>query len=119
MNAGTTRTPPRNPKALERIVGFGSSPLVDYEGTGAYFLDKVRDGVWRLEIYPDEILVRDPFEQPQPDKIVSRLLYRTWPMRIALPDLGDRFTATPIKVPQDAATPARRADGGSFEAEPG
>ena len=51
-----------------------SSGAVDYEGSGAYFLDKVRDGVWRLEVYPDEILVRDPFEQPRPDKIVSRLL---------------------------------------------
>ena len=62
--------------------------MVDYEGSGAYFLDKVRDGVWRLEVYPDEVLVRDPFEQPQPDKIVSRLLYRSWPMTLHLPDLG-------------------------------
>src|SRR5262249_35173671 len=59
MNAGTTRTTPRDPKALRRIAGFGSSPLVEYEGTGAYFLDKVRTGVWRLEVYPDEVLVRD------------------------------------------------------------
>jgi len=101
MNAGTTRTPPRNPQALERIVGFGSSPLVAYEGTGAYFLDKVRTGVWRLEVYPDEILVKDPFEQPQADKVVSRLLYRTWPMVIHLPDLGNEFFVTPVNVPAD------------------
>jgi hypothetical protein len=123
MNAGTTRTPPRNPKALERIVGFGSSPLVDYEGTGAYFLDKVRTGVWRLEVYPDEILVKEPFEQPQPDKVVSRLLYRTWPMGLHLPDLGNEFFATPVNVPADksAAAPAavHRAANAQFSVEPG
>jgi hypothetical protein len=62
--------------------------VVTYEGTGAYFLDRVRKGVWRLEVYPDQVMVRDPFEQPRPDKVVSRLLYRRWPMTIRLPDLG-------------------------------
>ena len=123
MNAGTTRTPPRNPKALERIVGFGSSPLVDYEGTGAYFLDKVRTGVWRLEVYPDEILVKDPFEQPQPDKVVSRLLYRTWPMGLHLRDLGNEFFATPVNVPADKSAPTaaavQRAANARFSVEPG
>jgi len=119
MNAGTTSTPPRDPKTLKRIVGFGSSPVVDYEGTGAYFLDKVRDGVWRLEVYPDEVLVRDPFEQPRPDKIVSRLLYRTWPMRVNLPDLGAQFTASPVNVPNDPHVAERRAGLARFDVEPG
>jgi hypothetical protein len=123
MNAGATRTPPRNPKVLGRIVGFGSSPLVDYEGTGAYFLDKVRTGVWRLEVYPDEILVKDPFEQPQPDQVVSRLLYRTWPMGLHLPDLGNEFFVTPVNVPADrpAGAPAavHRAANAQFSVEPG
>jgi hypothetical protein len=119
MNAGSTTTLPRDPDALTRVVGLGSSPVVAYEGTGAYFLDKVRDGVWRLELYPDEVLVRDPFEQPRPDKIVSRLLYRDWPMRVDLPDLGRRFTVTPIKVPPDTAAAPRRAKSGQFAVEPG
>jgi hypothetical protein len=119
MNAGPTRDRPRNPKALRRIVGFGSSGAVDYEGTGAYFLDKVRSGVWRLEVYPDEILVRDPFEQPQPDKIVSRLLYRAWPMGLHLPDLGAEFFATPVNVPGNRAATLRRASNGAFSVEPG
>ena len=119
MNAGPTRTPPPDAKSLTRVVGFGSSPVVAYEGTGAYFLDKVRDGEWRLEVYPDEILVRDPFEQPRPDKIVSRLVYRTWPMRVNLPDLGERFTATPINVPQDAHAAPRQAGNASVAVEPG
>ncbi|MDB6107251.1 MAG: rane of secreted protein [Gammaproteobacteria bacterium] len=119
MNAGPTTSSARDPKSLRRIVGTGSSGLVGYEGTGAYFLDKVRDGVWRLELYPDQILVRDPFEQPRPDKIVSRLLYRAWPMTIHLPDLGTQFFATPIKVPQPEQAVARRAENASFPVGPG
>jgi hypothetical protein len=119
MNAGATKTPPRNSKALRRIVGFGSSPVVGYEGTGAYFLDKVRDGVWRLEVYPDEVLVRDPFEQPQPDKVVSRLLYRSWPMSIHLPDLGNEYSATPIRMAAESPVAARRASNAQFAVEPG
>ena len=112
MNAGETTTAPRDPRLLRRIAGFQSSPLVGYEGSGAYFLDKIRDGVWRLEVYPDEVLVRDPFEQPRPDKVVSRLLWREWPMRIALPDLGTRFHAEPINIPRRrqgaSTTPGQR-----------
>ncbi len=119
MNAGPTQDGPRNPESLERVVGFGSSGAVDYEGTGAYFLDKVRAGVWRLEVYPDEVLVQDPFEQPQPDKIVSRLLYRAWPMGVHLPDLGKDFLATPINVPGNRAATAHRAVNAQFAIEPG
>ena len=124
MNAGPTATRPRKPDSLQRIVGYGSSPLVEYEGSGAYFLDKVRDGVWRLELYPDEILVRDPFEQPQPHRRVSRLLYRSWPMTVHLADLGAEFFVTPIRIAQgsslagDKAEP-RRAQNAHFSAEPG
>jgi len=119
MYAGDTTDAARNPGAVQRIVGFGSSGTVDYEGTGAYFLDKLRDGAWRLELYPDEILVRDPFEQPQPGKVVSRLLYRSWPMKLRLPDLGDAFTASPLNVPGAIAATARAAAGGIVAVEPG
>jgi len=120
MNAGATQSAPRNPVALKRIVGFGSSGAVDYEGTGAYFLDKLQDGAWRLEVYPDQVMVRDPFEQPRPDKIVSRLLYRSWPMAVHLPDLGSRFFAAPINVPSDrGAAAGSRAESARFSVEPG
>ena len=66
------------------------------------------------EVYPDEVLVRDPFEQPRPDKIVSRLLYRSWPMELRLPDLGTEFFAIPIKVPSDPAAGGRKAAQGRF-----
>jgi hypothetical protein len=119
MNAGPTRSVARDSKSLRRVVGAGSSGVVSYEGTGAYFLDKVQAGVWRLEVYPDEILVRDPFEQPRPDKIVSRLLYRAWPMTVHLTDLGERFYVAPIEVPQSANAAPRRAENASFSVEPG
>src|ERR1700704_1535987 len=45
MYAGDTADAARDPGSLQRIVGFGSSGAVDYEGTGAYFLDRLRDGV--------------------------------------------------------------------------
>ena len=119
MNAGTTRTQPRNPKTLRRIAGFGSSPLIDYEGTGAYFLDKVRDGVWRLEVYPDEVLVRDPFEQPQPGKVVSRLLYRSWPMQVHLPDLGPEYYSTPVRLANGENATRQRARNSTIDLTPG
>ena len=119
MNAGATTTQPRNVRKLERIAGFGSSPLVEYEGTGTYFLDKIRTGVWRLEVYPDEVLVRDPFDQPQPGRVVSRLLHRSWPMTLHLPDLGNRFFVTPVNIASDGQPGAHQASRSQFYVRPG
>src|SRR4051812_4845175 len=92
LYAGSTTSKPPDPSALRRIAGYGSSPIVAYEGEGTYFLDRVRSGVWRLEVYPDAVPLRDPFEPPSPDKVVTRAIHRTWPMTVRLPDLGDTFT---------------------------
>ena len=119
MSAGPSATRPRDPAALRQIIGFGSSALVQYEGTGAYFLDKVRGGLWRLELYPDQVMVRDPFEQPRPDKTVSRLLYRIWPMTVRLPDLGERFFAIPIRVPGEPSPQTEPANEARFLVQPG
>src|SRR6266850_2297642 len=81
--SSTSATPP-DPRALQRIAGHGSSATVTYEGTGIYFLDKVRPGVWRLEVYPDAVPLRDPFEPPSPDKVVTRAISRAWPMTVTL-----------------------------------
>lgn len=48
-----TNTKVKNPGSLKLIAGWGKSTLVEYDGTGAYFLDKVGDAIWRLEILPD------------------------------------------------------------------
>lgn len=94
MNAGNTKTSPKKPEKLKRIVGYGSSPVVKYDGSGAYFLDRMAKGVWRLEVYPDVEFVDDPFEMMSPDKTVSRALFKEHPMEINLLDLGKEFTIT-------------------------
>jgi hypothetical protein len=116
LYAGTTKAVPPEPAALRRIAGYGSSSTVSYEGEGIYFLDKVRAGLWRLEVYPDAVPIRDPFEPPSPDKIVTRAISRAWPMTIALPDLGDTFTVQ--SIPADGRT-VGRADTGQFVVTPG
>ena len=68
MYAGSTETTPPHAEQLKKIVGFGSSLIVRYDGEGAYFLDKISPGVWRLEVFPDAVLVNDPYEQPSPEK---------------------------------------------------
>lgn len=55
-----TNTPPKDASKLVSIAGCGSSPIVDYEGTGAYFIDCLESGVWRLEVMPDAVVVNDP-----------------------------------------------------------
>jgi hypothetical protein len=116
LYAGSTRSTPPDPAALRRIAGHGSSSTVTYEGEGIYFLDRVRPGLWRLEVYPDAVPVHDPFEPPSPDKIVTRAIRRAWPMTIALPDLGGSFTVQPVT----AGNPrAEQAAGGRFTVTPG
>jgi hypothetical protein len=116
MYAGSTAATPPDAASLRRIVGYGSSPLVTYEGEGLYFLDKIRPGVWRLEVYPDAVPVRDPFEPMSPDKVVTRAISRAWPMTVALPDLGATFAVQPVTA-GNAAT--ARAAGGRFTVTPG
>ena len=116
MYAGTTRTAPPRPAALRRVAGYGSSPVVAYDGEGAYFLDKVRDGVWRLEVYPDAVDVDDAFEMQRRDKVVTRAIWRDHAMTVTLPDLGGTFTVQPVAAGDAAPV---RASGGRFTVRPG
>ena len=86
-----TTTVPPGLSTLDEVAGFGNSPVVQYEGLGAYFLDRLEAGVWRLEVMPDAVWVRDPFEPYSSKKEVAVINWRSWPMRINLPDLGDDF----------------------------
>ncbi len=116
LNAGTTGSAPPDPTALRRVAGYGSSPIVTYPGEGTYFLDKLRPGLWRLEVYPDAVPVRDPFELQSPDKIVTRAISRAWSMTVTLPDLGASFTVQPLA----AGNPRNEtAAGGRFTVTPG
>jgi hypothetical protein len=74
------------------VAGVGSSPVVAYQGLGAYFLDKLEDGVWRLEVMPDAVQIRDPFERASPKKEVTRIQWQLNAMQVMLPDLGTGFS---------------------------
>ncbi|MEO6287058.1 MAG: membrane or secreted protein [Dyadobacter sp.] len=99
-----TATIPPNTGALEHISGSGNSAVVKYEGTGAYFLDKLESGVWRLEVLPDAIWVQDPFGFNSLDKVLAVINWRQWPMSVRLPDLGDDFEIKTLNPENDAKT---------------
>ncbi|WP_294545931.1 hypothetical protein [uncultured Bacteroides sp.] len=96
-----TNTQPRDVSKLASIAGCGSSPVVGYEGTGAYFVDCLESGVWRLEVMPDAVVVNDPFAKPSPDKEVVSIIYGAWDMALQIPDLGKAFTLTALNKEND------------------
>ena len=127
LYAGSTRSVPPQPAALRHVAGYGTSPVVSYGGDGIYFLDRVRDGVWRLEVYPDAVPVRDPFELPSRDKVVTRALPAAWPMTVNLPDLGPTFAVQAIAgqslaaggAATTSAATTSTASAGRFTVQPG
>lgn len=89
--SNSTSAAPSEVKKLQSVIGCGNSPIVKYEGKGVYFIDKLEDGVWRLEVMPDAVTVKDPFEKPSLKKEVVKIKSGAWDMKIDLPDLGDKF----------------------------
>ncbi|GAA4335650.1 membrane or secreted protein [Flaviaesturariibacter amylovorans] len=86
-----TTTQPKNAAALQHIAGVGSSPVVQYAGSGAYFLDKVSEGRWRLEVMPDAVRFRDPFGKASPSREAVRIHHAARRMTLRLPGLPDGF----------------------------
>jgi hypothetical protein len=111
-----TKSTPSSPATLEEIAGTGNSSLITYEGTGAYFLDKIESGVWRLEVMPDAIWIEDPFGRNSLSQKVAVVNWRTWPMTVNLPDLGSVFS---IRALNDNNTFAAKVQGQSFSITPG
>ncbi|MGI4871958.1 MAG: hypothetical protein ACRYFX_12370 [Janthinobacterium lividum] len=91
LYTANTRSQPVRPAALQHLAGVGSSGVVQYGGSGAYFLDKVAPGVWRLELMPDATQIRDPFETASPSKTVTQISWNEQSVAISLPDLGADF----------------------------
>ena len=86
-------TPPKNPAELHRIWGCGKSSVAASTGNGAYFLDRVAPGIWRLQLYPDIFTVADPYTG-KPN--VKEVVLATKPtFSVNLPDLGANWVATP------------------------
>src|SRR6185503_19503640 len=114
--SNTTNTKPLNNKTLAHIAGVGSSPVVAYNGSGAYFLDKLEDGVWRLEVMPDAIHIRDPFERASPRKEVTRIQWSSNTMNVTLDELGADFA---IKALNAGNSYSSNASSGTFSISPG
>jgi hypothetical protein len=92
LYSNSTSTPPVDPDKLLQIAGWGNSPIVSYPGSGAYFLDRLNEETWRLEVMPDQLLTDDPFKKTSLDREVGAILYREHPMCIRLASLGEAYT---------------------------
>lgn len=88
----TNEIQPKSLKNLKQVAGFGNSEVVKYEGKGAYFIDNLEDGVWRLEVMPDAILVDNPFGSNSLEKTVAVINWNEWEMTLELADLAENFT---------------------------
>lgn len=87
-----TATRPPNPERLTRVYGRGRSSLVASDGSGAYFLDRMRRGVWRLQVYPNILCVDDPFVRR--DNVKRVIAHGDVTLTVSVPDLGPAFTCT-------------------------
>lgn len=116
LYSNSTGSVPPSPGELRHVAGVGASSVVDYDGTGAYFLDRLDAGTWRLEAYPDVAWVVDPFTRPSLAREAARVVWRTRQMRITLPDLGADFSVEPMNAGNDHG-PA--IEEGTFRVRPG
>ncbi len=114
--SNTTNTRPVNAAKLQHVAGVGTSPVVNYTGYGAYFLDQLESGVWRLEVMPDAIFVRDPFEKASLQKVVSAIEWQPQTMRLQLPDLSADFDVQALNTGNNYKTTVRA---GRFTIQPG
>lgn len=108
-----TQSKPLNAGMLKHIAGVGSSYHIQYEGSGAYFLDKTKEDSWKLEVFPDAIPLIDPFERTSPKKEITRLENNFNRMIVHLPgfEKGFLFSEDGIKISE--------IRNGSFVIKPG
>lgn len=112
----STAVPPVNAATLGRIAGRGNSPVVRYEGAGAYFLDRLESGVWRLEVMPDVLITGNPYGRNSLEKKVAVIQWNNRFMEIDLDDLGRDFSITPLN---EGNTHRPDVGGGKFGITPG
>lgn len=82
----------KNYTKLKTIKGVGNSPMVITDGTGAYFIDKLDNDTWRLEVMPDVIITDDPFKRPSLKRSVAFVSDSPIKMSIDLPGLNEGFS---------------------------
>ncbi len=114
--SNTTTSKPLNHIQLKHIAGVGNSPVIQYGGTGAYLVDKIAEGIWRLEVMPDALYLSDPFARTSPDKIVTGIRWAKHEMVFNLPDLGAGFS---IRGLDSDNTYVNTAIGAAFQISPG
>lgn len=107
---------PADIDSLELVAGVGNNAVVKYNGTGAYFLDRLDSGHWRLEVMPDVVLTEDPFRKPSLSREVGQIVYTSHPMTINIPSLGNDFFFTALN---QGNTRSGRASGASIDIYPG
>ncbi len=114
--SNSTPTWPIDAARLQHVAGVGSSLVAAYTGYGAYFLDQLESGVWRLEVMPDALFVRDPFENASLQKVVSAIEWQQQTMVLQLPDLGLDFEVQALNTGNTYTTTVR---GSRFTIRPG
>ncbi|MGI4750718.1 MAG: hypothetical protein ACRYFB_08795 [Janthinobacterium lividum] len=114
--SNNTTVKPVDVAKLQHIAGVGSSAIVQYSGYGAYFLDRLENGIWRLEVMPDAISIRDPFAQASLKKEVTRIQYESQQMQILLPDLSQVFHIEQLNKEGNASFSTQNS---VFNIEPG
>ncbi|HSP40767.1 MAG TPA: hypothetical protein VLN46_04985, partial [Gillisia sp.] len=107
---------PVNHNPLKKIAGVGDSEIIKYSGTGAYFLDKIENGVWRLEVMPDAILIDNPFGRNNLEKPVAVINWETQNISINLKDLGTEFIISALNNGNDFSPEIK---GNSISIQPG
>lgn len=117
IHTGDTDLTPWKSKKLRSIAGVGGSAIVDYAGSGAYFLDRVTKGIWRLEVMPDPVLIDNPFGRNSLKKQRAGIRWGTHPIEVRLGDLGEEFTVEAISVGNPIQK--QKAERGAFRVTPG
>lgn len=114
--SNTTAAKPVNEVQLRHIAGVGNSAVIQYKGSGAYFADKIEDGIWRLEVMPDANYLSDPFDHTSPDKTVTGIHWTRHDMAFDLADLGNEFKIKGLNASNNLAGQAAE---GKFQISPG
>jgi len=112
----STETMPKSEVNLEEVAGYGNSSLIKYDGKGSYFMDKIENGIWRLEVMPDALWVDNPFGRNSPKKTVGVIQWNEHQMRIDMKEIGIDFDVVAINE-DNKFIPV--VTGNSFEIKPG
>lgn len=96
--SNSTESKPKDIVKLKHIAGIGNSSVVSYNGKGSYFLDKLTDGIWRLELYPDAVWIDNPYGKNSLSKTVAQLYSTPSNMKFYLPDLNGSIYLKNLKT---------------------